>query len=455
MKERNSETFNYQRLDLVYSKRVGIYVVSFACASVFTYYYYQESLKFEFIAWLSAFCFYFLLRRISVVFYWRTKSSGEITTSQYELINTIICFYGGLLWGSSSILFLTDVTPEKMIVAMTIYAGICSGATGTNSATLKGNYSFSFALIASALIGFSLGQNDFKETLMTIFGLYLVGLGFSIYSVHQSIIKNISLRLDKERLLADIEEANTKRMNTERQALQSSKMAAIGEMASGMAHEINNPLTIIKGNLTLLSRRIYSLNNEKTDELSQTSINRCNENIQRIVETINSLKRMSRVNDNNMIEPISVDRIVEDAIGFINEKLKCSNIKLHNEIKEENVIHCNSVSISQILLGLIMNAYHLSLHKPHAWIRLEYNEDSEFSYFEVSHSACELDKEEILNALNKSSEFKQNPRVYNLTLARSLSHENHSEIYLKTTISGCALVLKVYKKQSQSNLVAA
>lgn len=452
----SSDTFDYLRLDLVYSRKIAIYVVSLACASVFSYYYYRDDLQLEFIAWLTSFAFYFFLRKLSVDFYWKNKSTRDITISQFELINSIICFYGGLLWGTSSILFLTDVPSEKMLIAMTIYAGVCAGATGSNGATLKGNYAFNFALIISAIIGFSLGHSEVKETLIIIFLLYLVGLAFNMQMVNQSIVKNISLRLDKEYLLSEIEESDRKRINTERQALQSSKMAAIGEMASGMAHEINNPLTIIRGNLTLLSRRIKSMNSGNVDDLSETSINRCLENVERIAKTIDSLKKMSKNDKNTNIEEVEISKIVDDAVGFINEKLKCSNIKFYNEVNEcKSLLVCNSTSISQILLSLITNAFQLSANKPHGWIKLDYNEDNKFSYFEVSHSSCEVDKDEIKNALNQTSELIQNPLVYNLILAQALSSENQAEIYMKTTMSGYSLVLKISRNQIPSTNVAA
>lgn len=448
MKVHKDETFNFQRLDLVYSPKYGIYIVSLLCAAFFSYYYYRPEAIVKTAVWLTVFCGYVLLRFLSSLHYWQTKSNGRFNYKFYETEYFIISCFGGIIWGASAYLFLPNFPPEKLIIAMTIYAGVCAGAIGSNSSSIYSNLGFNYSLLGSAMISISFYPSSYKYDLLSIFAIFIVGITMSAFSVYKNILRNLLLRMEKENLLAEIDEANTKRIVIERQALQSSKMATIGEMASGMAHEINNPLTIIKGNLTLIKRRTFSLNNEQEDDVVKTSIDRCLNNIERIVKAIESLKKMSQLSLNNPIQEASIESIIQDSLGFIHEKLKCSNIKLTVDIKNPNqVIVCDTIATSQTLLGIISHAFHSCQDKSFAWIYLYAYNDAQSAFFELSTSEVDKDFKIIKDALeNNSFDFQNKSKAYNLALCQSMakklggqitiSEKNNQSLILQVPLAG-------------------
>jgi len=147
-----------------------------------------------------------------------------------------------------------------------------------------------------------------------------------------------------------------------------SKMAALGEMAAGIAHEVNNPLTIVKGyadlmvmNLSKDEPRINEIR-EWASMISSTSI--------RMSKIINGLRSFAREDAYEDFQPCTVGEVLDDAFAFSLERIKNKGILLEVDGDRETVIQCNRVGISQVLLNLLNNALHAVGDQASKWIRI-------------------------------------------------------------------------------------
>jgi C4-dicarboxylate-specific signal transduction histidine kinase len=166
---------------------------------------------------------------------------------------------------------------------------------------------------------------------------------------------------------------------------QASKFSALGEMAGGIAHEINNPLSIIKGYIDLLRR--HSSRQSLGPELLLQYINKMDQTVSRISRIVNGMRRFAR--ESSMDEKVrySLNKIIEETLDICQERINNNGTAVEVEyLNDGSDILCRPVEISQVLLNLINNSYQATSTFLHPWIRIKM-EDQGRGY-RISVSDC-------------------------------------------------------------------
>jgi len=152
-------------------------------------------------------------------------------------------------------------------------------------------------------------------------------------------------------------------------AFHSSKMASLGEMAAGIAHEINNPLSIINGNVALIKKSIKS-----NETLDQGKILRmCNDvesTSNRISKIITGLRTFSRSNEKSSYSIFELFEAFEVVKELCNSKLQKDSILISFECDPEIILNGNKVQIEQVLINLINNACDAIVNTYKPWIKV-------------------------------------------------------------------------------------
>lgn len=166
----------------------------------------------------------------------------------------------------------------------------------------------------------------------------------------------------------------TKQVATERaleeeriKAMHASKLASLGEVSAGIAHEINNPLAVVAGTLPLLKK--YLQNEEKFDEKIESMKRGC----ERISKIINGLKKFARSNELKERKMESLEKIMEEVQVLTQAKVSHYSIKIEYKIEPGLFLQCNDVEIEQVFVNLISNACDAVKHLENRWIRIEAN----------------------------------------------------------------------------------
>lgn len=150
----------------------------------------------------------------------------------------------------------------------------------------------------------------------------------------------------------ELEEANDTLRRTQQQLVMREKLAAIGELTAGVAHEINNPITVIQGNLDVLREVLGSAAEPAEEELRL--IDRQTDRIQTIVA---KLLRFARPGDfAGSAEPVDVNAAVNDCVVLTRHNIRKASVLLGSRLKAKNSVEITPGELQQVLINLIVNA---------------------------------------------------------------------------------------------------
>jgi len=163
----------------------------------------------------------------------------------------------------------------------------------------------------------------------------------------------IQLAQDKEKLQASVhslEKVNRDLAKAQRELIRAEKLASVGRLSAGIAHEIGNPIGIIKGYLSLLNDPAIT-EAEKADFVARTE-----KEVERIHSIIQQLLDFSRPSGEDQA-PVSVHAILEDLeeVCRYQPALGCLRFTLHLEAQSDQVA-ANARQLRQVFLNLVLNA---------------------------------------------------------------------------------------------------
>lgn len=163
------------------------------------------------------------------------------------------------------------------------------------------------------------------------------------------------------------------------------RMAELGEISSNIAHEINNPLSVISGVTEVYKQKKNQF--YRDFESLEKLFNLIEQNVVRISKIIKSLKDYTYKDQfiENQMQPSSAQEIIESTISLVGDKLKSEGITLETEVSNFE-FNCISSQIEQVLVNLVLNSIYeiKKLEKP--WIKIEAKMEKDGYFFSVTDS---------------------------------------------------------------------
>ena len=158
---------------------------------------------------------------------------------------------------------------------------------------------------------------------------------------------------------ADLETTVALLQQTRQQLMMAEKLAAIGELTAGVAHEINNPTAVILGNLDLLVSELGPAIEPVSEEVELIVAQ-----VYRIREIINNLLQYSRPAEYaGYINDVSIDEVITDTLGLVAHAIKHGSVEVITSIRTERTIAINRQELQLVLVNLMVNACHAVPHK--------------------------------------------------------------------------------------------
>ena len=157
--------------------------------------------------------------------------------------------------------------------------------------------------------------------------------------------------------------------NKEKLIHESSKLASLGKLAGGIAHEINNPLTIISGKAQQLYKKI---NEEDIDPLFfQQSIEKIDDTVKRISKIILGLRTFSHKGHELEMTIISLGDVIEETLDLCMEKFKSKGTEVRINLDENIMIKGCKIQLSQVFINLLNNSFDEIQDNQQPWIEIK------------------------------------------------------------------------------------
>ncbi len=152
------------------------------------------------------------------------------------------------------------------------------------------------------------------------------------------------------------------------------KMASLGEMAAGIAHEINNPLAVIAGR-TFLMKKLSKAGAVKNSDFEEAA-DMIEKTVMRIAKIIQALRFFSRDGAQDEMVPVEATRLFEETIELCRQRFVESKTELRIQpIPKHLPVFCRGPQISQVILNLLNNAFDAVQNNPEKWVSLEVFDD--------------------------------------------------------------------------------
>jgi signal transduction histidine kinase len=176
----------------------------------------------------------------------------------------------------------------------------------------------------------------------------------------QAMAAPAATAIENARLYEEKTETIKRLAETQKQLIQSAKLAAVGELAAGVAHEINNPLTTIMG---LSSLMLDLPPNSRLDDEAREDFAIMQTEAQRARDIVRSLLNFARTDIPNR-QPADFNQLVEEAIFLVLTKNVSSWVTLKKRLTPLPEVSVDTNQIKQVLVNLFNNAIHAMQDRP-------------------------------------------------------------------------------------------
>ncbi len=152
----------------------------------------------------------------------------------------------------------------------------------------------------------------------------------------------------------ELELANQQLEATTKQLIMSEKLAAIGEITAGVAHEMNNPIAVMQGNLEV----VRSVLDDRATEVA-TELRLIDEQIHRMTLIVNKLLQFARPEEYaGFLERHAAAEVISDCLPLVQYLLNKADIRVEREDTATRLLLMNRTELQQVLVNLIVNAIH-------------------------------------------------------------------------------------------------
>ena len=206
-------------------------------------------------------------------------------------------------------------------------------------------------------------ENLIPETSIATHSLLVSLFVFTIIAIFVFLFRNALITKNKE-----LGESMQDLKGTTQKLVQSEKMASLGVLSAGVAHEINNPLNFIKGGIKALSKELEA--NNITTKNSEKFIGMIQQGVDRAAVIVNSLSHFSRQTE-QMNEQCDLHDVLDNCLIMLDHRMKFK-VDIQKEYAEHKIqITGNEGKLHQAFINFLSNAEHAIEEKGEIVIKTE------------------------------------------------------------------------------------
>ncbi|HXH75352.1 MAG TPA: PAS domain-containing sensor histidine kinase [Bacteriovoracaceae bacterium] len=230
-----------------------------------------------------------------------------------------------------------------------------------------------------------------------------------------------------------------------------SRMSMLGEMAGGIAHEINNPLAIISGTIHVLRKMITK--GQANVQVLEGMFDDVDLTIKRMTKIINGLRNISRDSDGEKFTPTSIEDCLNDVLGVCSEKFNSHGIELRVSVPVDirnETIDVMRIQFSQVLLNLLINAFDVVNMLEEKWIKICIHLTDSTATFKIIDCGRGIPveiQEKIFQPFFTTKEIGKGTGL-GLSLSRTIIEKHAGTFKLDKDCENTSLVICIPRKQN-------
>lgn len=235
--------------------------------------------------------------------------------------------------------------------------------------------------------------------------------------------------------------------HSQQKMIASSRLSSLGEMAAGIAHEINNPLAIISLDLEMIRKGMM----EGADKI-EARITHAERIVERISAIISNLRKIGREASHDPFASVAVQAVIADAVSLCHQRFRHHSIRLEYPQLDETIrIRARAVQISQVLVNLLSNAFDGVAGVDAPLVQIEVAEEGRFVKISVTDNGegvPEPLREKIMEPFFTTKEVGKGTGL-GLSISRSILDEHGGSLEYEPMSPGARFVLKIPKADAR------
>jgi two-component system sensor histidine kinase HydH len=265
------------------------------------------------------------------------------------------------------------------------------------------------------------GKNINKETLESVM-TFAQQAGLAIHNAFMyQELKTFSQQMEEkiQKTTADLKKA-------EAQLIRSEKLAALGQLAAGIAHEIRNPLTSINILIHSLMESLTSENSNRED------LKVIEEEIHRINEIVDQFLRFAKP-ALPLLERSDAISILEETLQLLRPQIDKQLIVVREEFQSLPIILMDREQIKQAILNLLLNSIQAMPGGGHLTLRGQNSEDGQWIRISIQDSGIGITPEDMDKLFDPFFSTKEGGMGLGLSIAHRIMDQHHGRIEVEST----------------------
>jgi PAS domain S-box-containing protein len=252
----------------------------------------------------------------------------------------------------------------------------------------------------------------------------ITGIYGTCQDVSELVLKDLSLQEERAKVI------------------QSAKLASLGVMSAGVAHEINNPLMVILGAAHQAARLIENTHVDLASKIAVIS-----KSATRIVKIVEGLKKFSRSSERDKFQEKAIKNILDDIMPIAQIHSQRFNIALDFECDDRLSILCNEIEIQQVFINLINNAMDAAGESDIRWVKVKCFTDGNDAVIHVidSGKGIELGVEHKLFEPFFTTKEVGKGTGLGLSISKGIIEEHGGKITINRNLSNTCFEVRIPK----------
>ena len=382
-----------EQVRLLYRGAPESYIGTILAAGLLVLIQRQQIERYIVLSWLLYILLVTVGRSLLVYRYWQSETQSEHAL-QWNRRYVAGSALAGLGWGAAGMYLYPPASLAHQVFLAFVIGGMAAGSVATLSPRLEAFVAFFLPAVTTILMRVGLHGDPFHNAMTVMILLYIGALLVVASRLHGTIRSTLVLRDENAHLIQDLMEAkdrtdtlndNLKKEIIERkrteaalrksqehlelkvqqrtselekkhgQLLQASKLASIGELATGVAHELNNPLNnigLIAGNLLEAAKQC----NEPYRSSLLANLQMVNGQVTKAAQIVSHLRTFGRAPRPEKTT-LPLHAVLRAAHRLMDQALRLSNVNVHLKLSEADpMVSDNGIQLEQVFVNLFTNA---------------------------------------------------------------------------------------------------